>query len=756
MARFTVDTQLFRELGELLVGRDSTALIELVKNAYDADAEIISVYGEAIADTARGFIRLTDDGVGMTDGDFLKGFLRIASRSRTTKTRKSKLYGRRYTGEKGVGRLAAHKLASVVDVESIPQRNGKSRREALRATIDWDLVEQAETLDEIPAAAILLETETVPASARSGTTITLRGLRKRWTRGELANFLLEVQDFEVPRTLAQSFPKALFQGRRLFAEPKLRDSSSRDPGFDVKLEGDFEAGDEYWVALAESASWLIEIDARAAGVRYRVSPSVQRNLDSPTAVTRDAQIDHPAPETGPFFQSRILVQEGVHRRPVQQTSWARRNAGVRVFLEGFRILPYGDRNNDWLSLDYDYAARQRRLPGLKSLHLPDLEIDKDAALLSLPNRSYFGAVFMTQTDSRPLRTLVNREGFVPEQALYNLIEMVRGGIDLSVRVRAAADYERRGERRAARSERAPKTSAPTQPIARQLGQSIDQALAYLAEAQAKSKEGDASGSRRQLSAARSEIKSVADRLDDLASEEAMIRVLASVGTQMAAFVHEINALLASTESLESQAIELLDQVGRSASLRKELAEFQASLGDLRRGLERQAAYLIDVVTPDARRRRRRLGLAERFDAALGIVETTIEVQEIRVRNNIPRDLRTPPMFPAELTAVLTNLLTNAVKAVERGGKIRASGARRKGAVRFALENSGTRVNLREASRWFEPFESTTTDIDPVLGQGMGLGLPITRRVLDEYGASIEFIRPPKGYSTAIEIVFPEE
>ena len=42
---FTVDTQLFRELGELLVGKDSTALAELVKNAYDADARTVTVSG---------------------------------------------------------------------------------------------------------------------------------------------------------------------------------------------------------------------------------------------------------------------------------------------------------------------------------------------------------------------------------------------------------------------------------------------------------------------------------------------------------------------------------------------------------------------------------------------------------------------------------------------------------------------------------------------------------------------------------------
>ena len=53
MATFTVDTHLFRELGELLVGRDSTALVELIKNSYDADATEVVVYGEALSNVTR-------------------------------------------------------------------------------------------------------------------------------------------------------------------------------------------------------------------------------------------------------------------------------------------------------------------------------------------------------------------------------------------------------------------------------------------------------------------------------------------------------------------------------------------------------------------------------------------------------------------------------------------------------------------------------------------------------------------------------
>ena len=62
-AKFTVDTHLFRELGELLVGRNSTALVELIKNAYDADATHVTIEGRNLDDIKRGWIKVTDNGV---------------------------------------------------------------------------------------------------------------------------------------------------------------------------------------------------------------------------------------------------------------------------------------------------------------------------------------------------------------------------------------------------------------------------------------------------------------------------------------------------------------------------------------------------------------------------------------------------------------------------------------------------------------------------------------------------------------------
>jgi len=240
------------------------------------------------------------------------------------------------------------------------------------------------------------------------------------------------------------------------------------------------------------------------------------------------------------------------------------------------------------------------------------------------------------------------------------------------------------------------------------------------------------------------------------TEGAILRVLASVGTQMTAFVHEINGILGSAIALEESITRIRADRNLPAEIRKKLAKFQASVGDLRRSVERQASYLTDIVSPDARRRRSRQNLAERFEAGRRIVEHIAERRSIDIINEIPPGIKSPPMFPAELTLVFSNLLTNAVKAAGQNGRIRASAKRREdGTIILRIENTGIAVNPKGGDQWFIPFESTTIDTDPVLGQGMGMGLPITRNMLEEYGATIKFVTPDEGYATAIEICFEE-
>jgi signal transduction histidine kinase len=247
-----------------------------------------------------------------------------------------------------------------------------------------------------------------------------------------------------------------------------------------------------------------------------------------------------------------------------------------------------------------------------------------------------------------------------------------------------------------------------------------------------------------------------EELDDLAerasTDRSLLRILASVGTQMAAFIHETEGLAGSASSIVRALDRLADQDEANEAKLRRLADRVRSVGDR---INAQARYLTDTTTVSKRDRRRRLKVAERIDSAIGLLLPVAERLEIAIENKVPADLRSAPMFAAELTVLYGNLLTNAVKAAGKGGRITCRGERDAKGLKLRVENTGIGVDPAEGEQWFLPFASTTaTSIDPTLGQGMGLGLPITRSIVEDYRGSIRFAKARKGFETALEVRLP--
>ncbi|ACY16547.1 ATP-binding protein [Haliangium ochraceum] len=767
--KFTVDTHLFRELGELLVGRDSTALIELIKNAYDADATNIKVVADKLDEPDSGYIEIIDNGLGMTRAQFERGFLRIASRMKEEGARRSPRFGRRYTGEKGIGRLAAHKLARKLQVESVSS-DPQSRKplERISATIDWDRIEQdAETLDQVPADAVLVEQSAPGRKPTPGTRIILTRLRRKWTNRERIRFVSEAQSTRPPEILTKPLDRDIAAGPSLFSVPRVRsEQADASSDWDLKLEGEFDVGESYWQALAESAAWIIEIDATSPeGVQYKVTPTLRFLKETPNASPFQGSYQPPEGEDCPRFQARILVRHGaIQGQSSEVTSWARGNHGIRVFMESFRVLPYGESGDDWLGLDRQYAQRDRGVSSIAKQLLDSTEeaaSDADALLTTFPNRQCFGGVFLTHEGAPSLQMLVNREGFVPNNAFLTLQEIVKGGMELCVRAHAAARRSEREKRKAQRelgaAERVADRQKQGQAAKRSnsalagFEKSVDDGLQLLKELRAAVPEEE---TKQTLAHVETLLLQPAQAARD---ELGMIRVLASVGTQMAGFVHELNGLLGLASKIEATVNKLREQWRTEDPAKaRRLARVASTLGDLRRSLERQASYLTEIVTPDARRRRSRQRLSDCFDKSLDLVVHEAEKRSIKISNKIPEELKSPPMFRAELVAVFSNLITNAIKAAGSGGRVQATGKPRpEGGAIIRIQNTGVAVDVERGEQWFHPFASTTSKVDVTLGQGMGLGLPITRSILEEYSASIAFVSPTAKYATAVQIEFPK-
>lgn len=754
MTGFSVDTKLFQELGQLLVSKESIALVELIKNAYDADATLVTVTGVNLGDAELGRIIVADDGVGMNGDEFRRGFLTIAGRTKSNGDRRSPVFGRRYTGEKGVGRLASHKLGKVVEVQS--RKAGPAQRGAaalppavseVNARIDWAAIEALETLDQIAGSgAVTVVESSKPTKPGSGTTLTIAPLRTAWSARIRTSFLQEAATLAPLPVTWKKLPDGVVAEKLLFDTLPIRDKHSGDPGFVVIFGGDLSLGDRLLPDDAAAANWIAEIsfDKDSGKLAIALAPTAKELRDEPGAegfrfeklLGQDA---------GPSFTGRILQRSN--------GTWSPEISGVRLFMEGFRVSPYGEVRNDWLGLDNSYLSRTRRtLTGLAKLeadHVPT-GLDKEG-VSTQGNQAYMGAVFLHRGSSPGLEMVVSREGFLPGAALDFIADWTRVAIDLIVRFKYLArnkpeevpQKERLAQRTAAN--RSDLNETPTALRVRENTMEVERKFANIAQAVQRNDFQAAAREAKELQPSLSEIRGIADQFG---SEAVQWRVLASLGTELAAFVHEINAvgLQISTLARELEVALTMDDLARTRAAIRTARQRGLDLADR---IRRNATYLVDATSFEGRRRRARILLRERFEAVRQFFDTRIEQKNITVVNDISVDFRTPPMFPSEVSGIFTNLLSNAVKFTDAGGRIEVSAWERGGFCEVQMSNTGVAVDLSRARRFFEAFQSTTERPDAVLGQGMGMGLTITRAFVQEYGGEIDFVEPPPGFATSI-------
>jgi hypothetical protein len=124
--------RILRTFGGELSSSETVAVIELVKNAYDADATRVLVRFQGPLEIGQGTIEVMDNGHGMSLETMQTTWMEPATLFRKRQQR-SEQYGRRVLGEKGIGRFAASRLATTLEV--VTRRAGEDRE--IRALFDW-------------------------------------------------------------------------------------------------------------------------------------------------------------------------------------------------------------------------------------------------------------------------------------------------------------------------------------------------------------------------------------------------------------------------------------------------------------------------------------------------------------------------------------------------------------------------------------------------------------------------------------------
>lgn len=177
---FKPRARLLLQLGDQLIRNESIALLELVKNSYDADATNVNIKMENIDKPEKGIIIVEDNGTGM-DMEILRNvWMEPGSDYKEKLYSEGKIksrYNRVPLGEKGIGRFAAHKLGNEIELIS---RKKNSNEIYLR--INWTSFKDAKYLEEVPISINERIKPEYFTDNKTGTKIIIRRLKTSWNR----------------------------------------------------------------------------------------------------------------------------------------------------------------------------------------------------------------------------------------------------------------------------------------------------------------------------------------------------------------------------------------------------------------------------------------------------------------------------------------------------------------------------------------------------------------------------------------------
>lgn len=684
---FRIHPRAFRALGADLVTNDIVAVIELVKNAYDAYATKVDIRFRDL-ETDHPSMEIWDNGSGMSRSTIEEAWCVVATPYRREHrfAKRSGRAARRTSGEKGLGRLSAARLGDRMQL--VTQTNQK---ESWRVDVDWIALAQADLLE---ACSATISANRESPFKGSGTIVRILDLRTEWDEDRLADLRENLARLVPPFDTDDNFTLTLSV------------DGSEEP---VEIRSpDFLKHPKYMIKGEVDASGRAKYRYRYRSVDGEGGRTKQGTLDwgqvqessEETSIKR-----REVPDCGPFtFEIRAWDTDAEGTREISERFGRRKSVirqdiraykGISVYRDGILVLPKVESNRDWLGLDL------RR-------------VGKVGKRLSTPQ--IVGHVSISAEDNPKIEDTSDREKLASTPAVVAFQEILKA---IVYALENERDQDRTKHKRQRRT-----VELFDQLSSRRLEEDISQ----IAE--------EGGGVEETLEVVREFSRRLEQARDEIETRFTYYSRLATIGTISQLLVHEVrNRTSIIGESLRA-AIDYLIE-------RPEVSD-DDTVDQLKMGTEATFALarLADRFAPLASRafgrRKRSADLREAIERALAMLEGDIRAKKIDVRIHVPADL-TVAVDPGELDAVLLNLLNNAVYWVckaeksERHILVRAASFKSGKRVRVSVQDSGPGVSDDDLERVFWPGVTQKPG-------GIGMGLTVAAEIIYEHQGELGVAR----------------
>lgn len=392
---FDITPHIVKQLGEQLVSDEITALLELIKNSYDADASYVSIEinttGQYIKEELfypkhNGFIIVEDNGFGMNEETIMKSWLIISySQKRQLKeAQKTTPGGRTPLGDKGLGRLSTQRLADICEIFT-----NINKEQGTHIAFNWKDFEKEDALSEVQIKA-----ESFLPKKKNGTKLILANLNHSevWEGQNLEKFKGQVSQIISPykenrpfevylkinginvdldksnedlRDLAISRFEFFFDGEiiQLFGKTRLskfigNSISSRDD-YENYLQADEgkkffnflknknqdinESTIPYFIEFKKKFEFNQDIGGLEVFNGVRANPGKFYGKIDEFNFDNKASLDENIKDVfGQFSDYRLFAQGQI---------------GIKLFRNGFAVQPYGMDGDDWLNLREEQSLK---------------------------------------------------------------------------------------------------------------------------------------------------------------------------------------------------------------------------------------------------------------------------------------------------------------------------------------------------------------------------------------------------------------
>lgn len=723
--RFSVDAGIINRLGKELVGKHETAVSELIKNAFDADATEVNLVFEN-AWKAGGILTIEDNGTGMTKDQLINGFMRLSSSDKIHNPISDK-YKRTRAGRKGIGRFATQRLGSRLTIITHTTKNDFSTK----ITIDWNDFETDKDL-----LSISNNIEIVPKTRTEGTTLIIENLRDGWSDTMIKRV------FKYTSELLQPFPLS----KKIKDEAK----SSIDPGFKsyyfrqngqelISIIDEEEAIFKHSLAEIEGyvledgqGCWALKSDKLNFPQEVFLIGNDDKNRDNTNSKFNLIR--------GLHFKVHYFIYEPTLFAPgaftfIRDLSYEK--GGIRLYRNGFRVLPYGEQGDDWLGLD---KSNNRSI--VLGPHM---------------NRSFFGFVELIDKNG-DFEETSSREGLIESNSLLELVDFAFRSI-LSAVIKVS---DLRGRKATASQKNfIRKDENPTDVVNKALEELENFFFKEENTNEDSSSESDSKKSKEKGRQIFEEFKQAREnemkKNQSLIDENNMLRILAGLGLVIGEFIHEVHRFIPGFDA----EISFLKNAVKDI---KGVYERVELLGTNIKSFTSYTSYFDKAISRNVIRELQPIELRDVVKDFNTVIENNLKRANITFLK--PEfdgyDLFTIPMHPSEWASILFNLYTNSKKAIIRKkniGKVFIKCGKDKKNVYLEFSDNGDGIPKTNEDFIFNAFFTTTSaanhsgnDVESLVGTG--LGLKIIKDIIEFYGGDIYVTSPHEGFNTTIRIEIP--